>query len=393
MTRPEGPWAPLLRLSARPLADLAMRILVIRLSAIGDCIHALPVVNALRAQIPNAHLGWAIQDLPHTLLAGQSAVDRFHLYPRRAPGVFGHARALWSFRSELRQERYQIALDIQGLTKSGLVAWMSGAPLRVGFDGKDSRELNRLLINRRVAAASGAHVVDRNLGLLAAIGLDRPEIVEWRLPAAALDGGQGGPVAAHLENLEHRSYLVVNPGTTWATKRWPVDRFAELSSALAERTEHRVVVTWGDEAEERDADSIVAQCQHPRVVKAPPTSLGELQALIAEARLFVGNDTGPMHLAVALGVPVVALFGATDPKRNGPYGSASPPCRSIVLSAQRELECRPCWKGRCARGDLACLAELPTATVEVACLELLAGTEAGVDPKRARLPAEFWPRG
>jgi lipopolysaccharide heptosyltransferase I len=360
-----------------------MRILLVRLSAIGDCLHALPVLNALRDQLPEAYLGWAIQAESHRLLSDHAAVDRFHLYPRRERGALGHARALWRFRRELRLDRYDIALDLQGLTKSGLVAWWSNAPLRIGFRGEQSRELNALFLNRRIAPPEAArHVVDRNLSLLRALDLGVPDEVDWSLPSTE----PGNRLRGFLNGLGSLPYVVVNAGTTWPTKRWPVECFAELVTAIAARGDVQVVVTWGSSGEERDADRIVAHDESERVTKAPATSLQELQTLIAGSRLFVGNDTGPMHLAVALGVPVVALFGASDPVRNGPYpalwlasnddSSASLRGRirsSAVLSAPIELECRPCRKSRCARGDLACLRQLPVVTVLAACAERLGG--------------------
>ena len=339
------------------------RILIVRLSAIGDCLHALPLATVLRARFPHAFLGWAIQPPASELLAGHPAIDRFHLFPRRARGL-ALVRRFREFRAELRAERYEWAIDVQGLTKSGLVARWSGAPRRVGFDGAESREINRLFLNRRVRVAGGVrHVVDRNLQLLTALGVEVPATIEWGLPRAEL--------GEHLEDfLAHtcgeRPFAVVNPGTTWVTKQWPLERFLLTARGLAEQHGLVVVVTWGNDEERRAANRLVAGRQSLPVYAAPRANLQQLSALIARARLFVGNDTGPMHLAVALGVPTVAIFGATDPRRNGPYGELH---RAVTVDEQ--LACQPCWRTRCARRDLACLERLDEGAVLRACAAML----------------------
>ena len=357
---------------------LPQRILLVRLSSIGDCIHALPMINALRDQLPDAHLGWAIQSAAHQLLEGHPAVDRFHLYPRSVKGPRSTFREMRRLRRELRRERYEVALDVQGLTKSGLVAWMSGAPRRIGFAGAESREANRLFVNHRVAVGDPMHVVDRNLELLRALDLEKPREISWSLPVAPLEEGFERMLR---EELRAAPFAVVNPGTTWETKRWPPERFAEVCRALAERHDLAVLVSWGNERESAEADRIVQGCSGLPVFRAPGTSLPELASLLSQARLFVGNDTGPMHLAVALGVPVVAIFGASDPKRNGPYGastmesassSSSAEPRAIALTSPQKLDCRPCLKGSCARGDLACLRGLESEIVVGACARILA---------------------
>ncbi len=347
------------------------RILLVRLSAIGDCLHALPVATALRAQLPGCFLGWAIQGPAHQLLGDHPAVDRFHLYPRALRGV-DRLRAILELRRELRRERYDWALDVQGLFKSGLVGWMSGARERVGFEGVESREFNRIFQNSRIAPPSGAHVVDRNLSLLQALDLEPPRQVSWELPLPAL----APELAAFLEAVAgDRPLAMVNPGTTWDTKRWPVERFAAVARGLAERG-LAVVVGWGDQDERARAEAIVVASRDRAVHSLPPTSLRDLAAVLARCRLFVGNDTGPLHLAVALGTPVVAVFGATDPTRNGPYGDGHE-----VVVAPIALACRPCQSDRCARRDLACLTELPPEPVLAACDRLLAR------PPRAALAA------
>jgi len=333
------------------------RLLLVRLSALGDCVHATPVVEALQRQVSGIEIGWAIEPAGYELLRDLPGVHRFHVFPRNVRG-WKMTRALTAFRRELMAERYDVALDLQGLTKSGLVAWLSRAPLRVGFAGAESRELNRLFLNRRRAApASTHHVVDRNLSLFEALGLEVPSRARFVLPSwRDTEVAVLGFLAEN--NLAEGAFAVVNPGTTWATKLWPAARFAEVAVGLADRLP--VVVTWGNADEEQAARKIVDHAASSRVVAAPETDLRELAFLIGASRLFVGNDTGPLHLAAAQQVPCVAVFGATDPLRNGPYGEGH-----RVLTT--ELDCRPCFSTRCRRRDLACLTHVSPAAVMAAC--------------------------
>ena len=301
------------------------------------------------------------------LLQGCPDVDRFHVYPRRARGFAARLEAFRRFRHELRSCRYDTAIDVQGLTKSGLVAWLSGARQRVGFRGgpaMGSRELNALFLNRRFAVSPAVtHVVDRNLALVGASGLagaDDPR-AEWRLPdyaePDALDFLEGHGLGAG-------GYAVVSPGTIWRTKHWPPDHFAAAARRLGRERDLPVVVVWAGEEERLAAEKIVAGAGDDRpALLAPPTDLRELATLLRHAALFLGCDSGPAHLAAALKVPCVSVFGPTDPARNGPYGP-----RSASVQLDRRLECQPCWRRTCSRGDFACMERLGADQVVEVCL-------------------------
>lgn len=380
--------------------DSPERILIVRLSAIGDCLHALPVVEEIRRQRPTARIGWLIQRGGLGLLRDYPAVDRFHVFERGLSGPAALA-SLASLRRELRAENYDVALDLQGLTKSGVLARLSGARSVRGFGAPESRELNRCFVRQRMRIPSEVqHVVDRNLALLPSLGLEVPDRPSWKLPAVDLGTSE---VGSFLQNLTPgRPLAVINPGTMWPTKVWAQERFAEVAVAIARRMD--VVVTWAGSAEAAMAERIVRLADRPvndsvvgdsgggdsgsseargeegagRVWKAPPTSLSELCGLIQRARVVVANDSGPLHLAVAAGVPAVGVYGPTDPARNGPYGwqDSSWPSEAVTLAdlapkdldgesvgGGRLLDCQFCWKTRCRRGDTACLAELGSAVV------------------------------
>lgn len=349
------------------------RILLVRLSAVGDCLHAIPVLAALRERHPKAHLGWAIEDAALSLLQGHPQVDQFHRFPRKAfkhkqGSIFERMGLLSAFRKELKAAKYDVAIDLQGLTKSGLVAWWSNARTRIGFRGEESREINRLFVNRRVEIPESAiHIVDRNLALLSALGIDPPAKPQWTMPAYEAETreleGFLGPLKLG-RGPGRRPFAIVNPGATWLTKRWPPERFGAVARGLAGELGFPVVATWAGAEEKKAAEVIVAAAGKDAWL-APDTNLRQLAALTAQAGLFVGNDTGPLHLAVALGVRCVAVFGASDPLRNGPFG------RQHRIQAGGP-ECQPCWKTSCARQDLACLTWVTPEKVLESCGKLIA---------------------
>ncbi|MCW8132554.1 MAG: glycosyltransferase family 9 protein [Planctomycetota bacterium] len=349
------------------------RILIVRLSAVGDCLHAVPVLTALRERYPKGFIGWAIEDAALSLMNGHPMVDKFHRFPRKAfkhkqGSIFERMALLQLFRRELKDERYEIAIDLQGLTKSGLVAWWSGARHRVGFRGKECRELNRLFVNRRVNIPDSCiHIVDKNLALLSELGIEPPARPHWAMPGYRDEDAEMEAFLGPLKlgrGAGRKPFAIVNPGATWLTKRWPPERFGEVARGLVERHGIAVVSTWAG-AEEKAAAQRIVQAAGRDAHMAPDTNLRQLAALTGRADLFVGNDTGPLHLAVAMGVHCVAVFGASDPLRNGPFG------REHRIQAGGP-ECQPCWKTSCHRGDLACLHWVTPEKVLESCAKLLA---------------------
>ncbi|REK03686.1 MAG: lipopolysaccharide heptosyltransferase family protein [Acidobacteria bacterium] len=347
-------------------ASRIRRVLIVRLSALGDCVHALPVVEALRRWSGEVEVGWAIQEQGAAVVSAFGAVSRLHLYPRRG-SVWQRLSRLASLRRELRAQRYDVAIDLQGNSKSGLVMWLSGARRNIGLPPGDRRELNRLLVPMAPSApvrggeagGSGApttHVVERTLALLRPLGVPaRPA------PRPSLRGDlPSGPMARGV---------VICPGTTWPTKHWPRRHYAALAAALAAGG-RRVELFWGGEAERRLAEQVRDEARASTGLGAagaaielsPELELAQLPGYFAAASSVVGNDSGPLHLAAVLGRPAVALYGPTDPGRNGLFWSNTSSL-TLLDAAAGELECRPCWSRRCARGDLACLERLEVSAV------------------------------
>ncbi len=288
------------------------RILICKLTAIGDVIHGIPVACALRDHFPNALIAWVAEGRAGDLLRSHAAIDELIQVPRRWLKSAGEVRAL---RRRLREQRFDITLDLQGLTKSAIAARLSGARRRIGFAGKMGREFSRVLNNERIEVRSD-HVVDRYLELLRPLGIEAPE-VRFDVPRHADD------TVAVVEFLDQHELFsrpaIINPGAGWPSKRWSNERFAAVAKHLGDTYGVMSIVVWAGDEEHQWAKEIVAS-SGGHAVLAPRTSLTELAELCRMARLFVGSDTGPMHLAAAVGTPCVGLFGPMPAERNGPYG-------------------------------------------------------------------------
>jgi heptosyltransferase I len=324
------------------------RILIVRLSAVGDCVQTMPLACALRDRFPNAHITWAVEKAAAPLLAAHEAVDRLIVLPKR----FVHSlHALRWLRSELQRERFDLTFDPQGLTKSGLVAWLSGAARRIGFARPAAREINPWLQTELVAPRA-LHRIDRYLELLRPLGVDLPAVrYGLRLPSEADAFADAFCRQAGLLG----GFVALNSGAGWDSKRWPPERFVIVARHLAARG-MASVVTWGGNQERAWAEQIVAQSNDAAVL-APPTSLLQLAALLRRARQFIGSDTGPLHLAAAMGTPCVALFGASEAAACGPYGTGHLRLQSALdSSAGRKRRGADNWAMRQISTDLVCQA-------------------------------------
>lgn len=292
--------------------DNARRILITRLSHIGDCILTMPVLNALRARFPKAFIGWVVESSAAPLLRKHEALDELIVVRR---GWWKSPSSVWRIRQKLRQHKFDTAIDPQGLTKSALLGWLSGATTRIGFAGQEGRELSRWL-NNRLVARTKMHVVDRSLELLQPLGIERPN-VQFRVP---IDDISQTMADGYLrQQALAGGFAIVNPGAGWDSRLWPAEKYGHVARYLGTKMSLPSVVVWAGEKERQMAEQIVAgSAGHGRL--APRTSLLELASLLKRARLYVGSDTGPMHLSVAVGTPCVSLHGPTLAAQSGPYG-------------------------------------------------------------------------
>lgn len=288
------------------------RILITRLSAIGDCIHTLPLLTAIKRQYPDAHLAWLTQGGPATLIRGHQHLDQLIVVSKdwmKSP------RQILALQRQLAALNFDATVDPQSLTKSSLTAWLSGASMRIGFARPQGREISPWLNNVCVHPRR-SHVVQRYLELLSPLGIERSQ-VKFGVPLrdVAQDFAEKTIVNGQLEN----GFAVVNPGAGWGSKIWPPDRYGQVAKHLSHVYGLPSLVVWAGEVERQAAEQIVLESEGSGFL-APATSLPELAATVAKAQLFVGSDTGPLHLAAALDIPCVGLYGPTIPEVCGPYG-------------------------------------------------------------------------
>jgi len=290
------------------------RILVVRLSAIGDIIQCLPIACALRERFPDAFLAWAVESQGESLLQGHEAIDQLITLPR---GWLKSLSGVWRLRRLLHDLRFDIAIDAQGLTKAAVLAWLSGAPRRIGFCDPWGRELSRWF-NTEIVDTPGPRVVQQNLQLLRPLGVVSP-VVRFQVPDHPHDRQTADRVLR--ETGLQRGYVMMNPGAGWPSKLWPANRFGEVATYLGSiRNVPTLVVQGRRDTEVAMAQQIVAHSQgHAHL--APKTTLAELAALARRAKLFIGSDTGPLHLAAAVGTPCVGLYGPWPCEVHGPCGS------------------------------------------------------------------------
>ncbi len=343
----------------------AGRVLVVRLSAVGDCVHALPALQSLRAALPEAHLTWAIDDRSASLFEGLPEVDEFMIMPRRSLkglSLLDRWRHLAAYRRRIRKREFDVAVDFQGLTKSALLGFFSRAGKRIGLSrANGARELAPLFYTSTPEVPDDArHVAEKSRALLAEFGVDlAAPLPHPKLPEHPEAGARIAAALARL-GLAEKPFAVLNPGAGWATKFWPLAHFAELAAALRQDIGLEVLVTWFGPTEKAMADTI---CEGGNARHAPKTDLRELAELLRSAALYVGSDTGPTHIAAALGTPSVALFGAADAERNHPLGES-------VRTLTADLACSPCWlRANCPRG-VECMRSIPASRVLKAVEEL-----------------------
>ncbi len=333
------------------------RILIIKPSSLGDIVHALPILAGARETWPAAHVAWLVGAPFAPLLACHPLLDEVIPFDRKHYGhMLRQPRAAADFARfvrDLHRRRFDLVLDLQGLFRSGFLAWASGARQRVGF--ASARELAPAFYTRRVrCAASDQHAVAKNLRLGRAAGLARATpAFPLGLTETEQRAAQELLTAANEAPLP--TFCALLPGARWDSKQWPRENWSALIDQLREAGLPRCVLLGGPD-EKAAADAIASAATAPVVNLVGRTSLRLLAAVLAQSRLVVCQDSGPMHIAAALDKPLVAIFGPTNPARTGPYSHAA----RIVA---RGLPCVPCYRRQCPLGHHDCLRGLSVAEV------------------------------
>jgi lipopolysaccharide heptosyltransferase I len=344
------------------------RVLIVRLGALGDIVHAIPVAAALRRAFPDARIDWLVSAKHREILDLVPVIDRRLVINDR--GDTNGGSSLLSAIRELRAARYDVAIDLQGLIKSALLARASGAPRVAGFVASYARErLARLFYTDVHDPGRGGlydpretrHVVDINLGLLTVLGLNA---VRAEFP---IDQVESAPAQQVRERTGGR-YALLNPGAAWPNKRWPPARLSEVATALRARHDLMSVVLWGP-GEEPLAREVVAGAAGAALL-SPPTSVADIVAMSRGAALMVSGDTGPTHIASAIGTPIVGIYGPTRPARNGPLSPHD-------VTVSRDASCVCHHLRRCVR-DRMCLLDIEAGEVLGAVERRLAAGESRV---------------
>ena len=286
-------------------------MLVVRTGAIGDVVNALVFASAVKEAHPATEIGWVVHALARPLVTGHPSVDRVHVW-RRGGGLSELRRLL----GEVRGVGYGMAVDLQRIQKSALVARLSGAERVLGLDRGRAKELSWLWTKEHVAAMPGEnHMVDFYMGFARHLGIDLP--VRRLLPRDAAAESWAEAFVGELGAAP----VLVNLGATKPDNRWVPERFGQLADALARELDAPVLFTGSEADREMERGALAALPSDSRVRSTVgQTDLLQLLALERHSRLFVGCDTGPMHMAAAVGIPCVVLFGPADPARTGPYG-------------------------------------------------------------------------
>ena len=330
-----------------------MNILIIKLSAIGDVIHALPVSYAIKETFPKAKVTWAVEPPARELLVDNPYIDEILLFEKlKFKSFSGFRKHFGPLRAKLKAGRFGIALDLQGLGKSAAIAYFSGAPRRLGTC--NMREMSGKVSTPVRGPHANGHIVERYLDVARAIGC-RVRTVKFPLAVSEEDQKAARAVLDGAGVPEGAAYAVMAVGANWPNKRWPSGSYAMLSDWLYDQKIIPVVV-GGGAVDEGIAAEIAAKTAVPPVEIIGKTSLKQLAAVLRGARFAIGGDTGPVHLAAGLSVPTVMLMGPTDANRNGPYGQ-------LQNAIEVERPCRWCWKRACPKG-IDCLASISVETVK-----------------------------
>jgi heptosyltransferase-1 len=334
------------------------KLLIVRLSAMGDIIHTLPAITALRQAFPRATLGWLVEERWAELLCTlryprsgcrspqRPLVDRVHSVNtaqwRRSPFSFHTWLQMGAGLSELRGIQYDAAIDFQGAVRSALLARWSGAPIVVGSAQPRENVASMFYTRKVLLETNGTHVVEQALALAGAV-ISTASLPTTRVATAMAAPPVKFPVDPDAESkiaglmADGSEFAILNPGAGWGAKRWPAERYGQVAKELA-KDGLCSLINYGPGEEELAVAVEAASAGAARKISCP---VSELIALTRRARLFIGGDTGPMHLAAALKVPVVAMFGPTNPARNGPFGTRSTVLRSASSVTDHTRRCEP----------------------------------------------------
>ena len=337
-------------------------ILILKLGSLGDVVHTMPLVNILRMKYPDARIGWAVEKKCFSLIENHPSVDEVIVFERERS--IKTIISFIKFICKIRDKKYDIIIDLQGNLKGGIITFLSGCRRRMGFKRGSSRveAISTLFTNRKISE-NGSHIIERNIGFARELAnINDTGCTENSQETGTNDSDISFKVQVKesakryvddflkSKNVYDKRLVIMHPGVTWETKRWPIENYAHLSNEIPKTFPGTAIMITAGPGEEELAE----KCRNGDTIIANQMNLSQLTALLSKCELFIGSDTGPLHLAAALGKRVIGLYGPTDPARNGPYGE-----RNFAL--QVEIPCSNCWRKKCR--SIKCMKEIKVSDV------------------------------
>tara|TARA_B100000686_G_scaffold3113_1_gene3335 strand:+ start:1362 stop:2420 length:1059 start_codon:yes stop_codon:yes gene_type:complete len=328
------------------------KFLIIKLSSLGDIVHALPTAHTLRQEYPDAFIAWVVEERYQELLYDNPDIDT--VIPIRTK--FWRKNWNWETLKEIlriiksmRKHKFDMAFDFHGLIKSGLIAMLSGARIKIGFHRKNCKEkISSVFTNKKGPyIENGTHIVDMCLTLAQSALSTQREVKQFSLPS--IPSQKVDNFFQNNSELTKKPIIGINSGAGFESKLWDLERFAKLADRITVEMNCSVLLTWGP-GEEQKTKQIAASMKQKCWI-APPTNITESISLYKHLALLVSCDSGPLHLCAALEIPTVSLFGPTDPLRNGAYGLHHG-------TVYKLLSCSFCWKRKCPLGTNECMKQM-----------------------------------
>jgi lipopolysaccharide heptosyltransferase I len=304
------------------------RLLILKPSAMGDIVHTLPLLASLRKSFPSWYIAWGVKEKFSELLEKHPYLDK---------AIIWRGRGFWNFLREIRRKRFDIVLELQGLFRTGFVAYLSRAPQRWGFSKEEAKERQSMFLNIKIQTTS-AHIVDKYLDFAEHLGADR--VTEFLIPKKESAREYIGHYLQNTGVSPSHKLIALIQSTGWENKTWKSERFAQLGRLLSLKENWKVIVIGGIGESEKKKAQRIKKMAADKLLVAPATTVSQLVSLLRRCSMAIGGDTGPLHLAAALGVPVIGLYGPTSPSRNGPYTDK----KEVIY---HNLPCSPCWKRTC----------------------------------------------
>jgi len=344
-----------------------MEILIIKLSAIGDVIHTLPALDALHHRFPESNITWVVEEKASDIIKDHPYLKKVIVSQRKRwlknvkrPSLWSNTlKEILSFIRELRSQEYDVVVDFQGLLKSAILVFFSRGKRKIGYS--KTREMSSFFLNERIPPYPlGRHAVERNIGLVRYLGAQLDKIT-FPIFIGEKDRKKVELfLSAHRLN-KSKPLIAIHPQAAWVTKRWEPLKMAKLSDRLIENYDAQIIFAGGRN-DYSSIENILSLMNCTAVNASGKTSLKQLAYLLSLSNLMITTDSGPMHIASAMGTPIVVLFGPTAPWKTGPY------CNSAII-IRKELPCSPCFKRRCE--SRACMEEISVEEVMKAVVKKL----------------------